>query len=267
VSGRYAYLVRLTRTGGAKVEQIRIVTRFQLNPRTLPALVNGRNEMVYSSGAAVIRREYQPGEPERTSNAKFVSAGGQGIWTAARQGFAELLFRVASASPAEAFEMGARLLDLGRGLAPDKFTAEVRRVPAIAPNAAAASIAWSATPGGPFDTVWEYDPRLRWRDGNPIDRTLLWPEVDRRVAVNHARELFVRYRFRDLALDSVRMAVETPAVGAPQPLEIRHIWKENGVERSFTRTTGAGAKAAAYTIDTAPDARIENTAVIFECRR
>jgi len=267
VSGRYAYLVRLTRTGGARIDDIRIVTRFELNPRTLPALANGRNEILYSSGPPIVRREFEAGEPLRVSNAKYVSGGGQGFWTAAGPGFAELVFRVSCASPAEALAMGGRLLDLSHGLAPDKFTAEVRRVPAIAAHAPAASIAWSTAAAGPFETVWEYDPRVRWRDGMAIDRTLLWPEVDRRVAVHQARELFVRYRFRDLALDSVRMAAETSATGVAQPLEITHVWKEDGVEKRSTRTIDAGAKTASYSVDSAPNARIENGAVIFECRR
>ena len=80
---------------------------------------------------------------------------------------------------------------------------------AVPASHAAASIAWSKSPDGPFQTIWEYDPHLKMRDGITPDRTLRWPEVDRHVEVSGAPEIYVRYRIRDLALDDFRLAVET----------------------------------------------------------
>jgi len=61
--------------------------------------------------------------------------------------------------------VGGRFLDLSTGLAPDKFTAEVRKVTVLKADNAAASIAWSNSPDGPFQTAWEFDSHLQWKDG------------------------------------------------------------------------------------------------------
>ncbi len=264
VSGRYGYSVRLR---GGKVEALRLVTRVQLNPRTLPELAPGRNRLVFAAASKPPR----VGIPETVisrNGAEFVSSGGQGYWKPG-SGAAEFVYRIASPDGAaiEAFSVGGRFLDLSRGLAPDKFTAEVRPVPRIDSSAAAASIAWSKSPNGPFETIWSYDPRMQWKDGISIDRILAWPEVDRRVAVQGVSEVFVRYRFAGLALDDVRASVE-PAAAAPAagcPLTITHHWKENGVARSATQRIAAGTLEAKYDINTAPGAAVVNEAVILEC--
>ena len=76
------------------------------------------------------------------------------------------------------------------------------------------SIEWSPSPDGPFQRLWEYDSRVKWKDAHSHDRTLLWPEVDRHAKVSGARQVYVRYRIRDMAIDNFRMAVESepPAV-------------------------------------------------------
>ena len=158
-----------------------------------------------------------------------------------------------------------RFLDLSRSLAPDKFTAEVRSVPPLNSSSATASIAWGATPSGPFRTIWTYDPRLSWKDQVAIDRTLVWPEVDRNVAVSGAREIYVRYRFAGLALDDIRLSAESvPATGAC-PLQITHLWKEDGADRSATRQVPDRRLEWNYTIDTSSSAAISNEALVIEC--
>jgi hypothetical protein len=141
----------------------------------------------------------------------------------------------------------------------------VRKVPAIPDVHAAASIAWSKTLDGPFQPIWEYDPRMKWKDGIAIDHTLLWPEVDRHVEVSSAPELYVRYRIRDLALDNFRLAVETRGTGASSPLQVTHLWREDGKAKSRTQSIPAGSREYPYSLEIPNNAKVENEAIIFEC--
>lgn len=272
VSGSYGYLVRLTRSPGIELREILLLTRIQLNPRALPALANGHNELVYSAGPPRLRHPV-PAEAaaarevaRSVTNARYVSDGGQGYWIPAAGGAAEFVFRLISpgAMPLSGFDVGGRFLDLSTGLAPDKFTAEVRKITALKADNAAGSIAWSDSPDGPFQTIWEFDPHLQWKDGVPIDRTLLWPEVDRHLEVTAAREIYVRYRIQGLAIDDFRLAVITKAGPGSSALKVTHVWKEDGVTRSAAQRIPAGVGERRYTIETAPGARISNEAIIFE---
>jgi hypothetical protein len=267
VSGTYGYLVRIAKGRGSELRGGLLLTRIQLNPRTLPDLAAGHNELIYTAGPAVVRRAIAA-EPSQRSNARYVSDGAQGYWIPAGDGPAEFTFHLAgpAGAPLAGFAAGGRFLDLSGGLAPDKFTAEVRKVAAIPARNPAASIAWSTSPEGPFQTIWQYDPRLQWKDGIPIDRTLRWPEVDRHVAVSGAHDVYVRYRIQDMALDQFRLAVEgRPAPGA-SALEVTHIWKQDGIRKSMTQRIPAGAAEYRYAIDIPPGAAVSNEAVIFECR-
>ena len=153
--GAYDYLVRVNLDGQATLRHALLRTRFQLNPRTLPELAPGHNELIYTSGQAIMRRELA-GEPEQSVNARYVSDGGQGYWIPQAGGAGDLLFRIAGqdGAPLTGFDAGGRFLDLSGGLAPDKFTAEVRRVTPLPARQPAASIAWSRSPDGPFETIW-----------------------------------------------------------------------------------------------------------------
>jgi hypothetical protein len=270
VSGRYGYLVRVTKAGGATLRSGLLRTRIQLNPRTLPELAAGRNELVYTAGPAIVRRAITA-EPSHVTNAHYVSDGAQGYWVPASAGPGEFVFRLTgpNGAPLAGFDAGGRFLDLSTGLAPDKFTAEVRKVAPFPVNApashAAASIAWSPSPDGPFQTIWEYDPHLKWRDGIAIDRTLLWPEVDRHVEVSGAPELYVRYRISDLALDNFRLAVETRGREDSSALEVTHVWTEDGAAKTRTQRIPAGSSAYRYAVEIPTGAKIVNQAVIFEC--
>jgi hypothetical protein len=203
------------------------------------------------------------GEPSHVANARYLSDGAQGYWVPASEGTGELNFHLTG--PLAGFAAGGRFLDLSNGLAPDKFTAEVRKVAAIPATHATASIAWSKSPDGPFQNIWEYDPQLKWKDGIAIDRTLRWPEVDRHVAVGGAPDIYVRYRFRDLALDSLRLAVETNGRGE-SAIDVTHVWKEDGVAKTRTQRIPTGSESFRYAIEISPSAKVVNQAVIFECK-
>ena len=263
VSGMYGYLIKLERSGGGQVQQLRLQTRVQLNPRSLPELHAGRNELVYSAEGPRVRNPVTP-QPERVSNGRIVSDGAQGYWTPSQPGPAEIVFRLPGS--VTAFDAGGRFLDLSLGLAPDKFTAEVRTVAPLPARNPAASIAWSTSPDGPFRVVWQYDAKLKWKDGEPIDRVLAWPEVDRHVELGAAQEIYVRYQIEDLALDSIRLAGFAPAVGE-SPLVVTHRWKDNGVDRTAQRHIPAGTKTLRYRIDIPTTAKVTNEDITFECVR
>jgi hypothetical protein len=267
VSGSYSYLVRVTKDSGTELRSGLLRTRIQLNPRTLPQLAAGHNDLVYSAGPAMVRRAVTP-EPTRVTNAHYVSDGGQGYWLPIWDAPDEFIFRLVGhdSQPLAGFDAGGRFLDLSTGLAPDKFTAEVRKVAAVPATNAAASIAWSKSPDGPFQTIWEYDPHLKWKDGIAIDRTLLWPEVDRHVELYGTPEVYVRYRIRDLAIDNFRLAVETNGRSEPASLEVTHLWKENGMAKSSSKQIPAGATAYQYAVEIPKDAKVENQAVIFQAK-
>jgi len=141
----------------------------------------------------------------------------------------------------------------------------VRRVEPVDSTHASASIAWSLSAEGPFQTIWEYDPRLKWKDGIAIDRTLLWPEVDRHVDLAGALEVYVRYRMRGLALDNFRLAMETHGQG-DSALEVTHVWREDGMAKTLTKRIPAGSNSYQYAIDIPQAAKVVNEAVIFECQ-
>ena len=164
-------------------------------------------------------------------------------------------------------DAGARFLDLRDGLAPDKFTAEVRHV-APWPAAGivqAASLAWSTSEEGPFQPLWEYAPNLNWKDGDKIDRTLRWPEVDRSVRQlpKGTRKVYVRYRMQGLAMDSPRLAVvrDGAVSGA---LQVTHVWSENGKRRE--RLLLLHGKVGRYRIDIPRGIAPVNEALIFESK-
>ena len=180
------------------------------------------------------------------------------------QGPAEFLYRI-PANRAVGFHAGGRFLDLSQGLAPDKFTAEVRKVTPVPSTHAAASIAWSRSPEGPYQTIWEFDPKLEWKDGEEIDRTLVWPEIDRRIEVGGVKDIYVRYRAQDLAVDGFRLAVERRAEGT-SPLAITHVWSENGAGKSSAIVIPAGAREHRYSIDIPAGVKVENRAILFETR-
>ena len=127
-----------------------------------------------------------------------------------------------------------------------------------------ASIAWAPSPQGPFKTLWTYDPKLAWKDGQPINRTLRWPEVDRSVRNLPAgtQRVYVRYQIRGMAIDDFRLAAISPAAPSQSTLQITHLWRENGQPQKHSQFLAA---PQLYSIQTSPEATIVNEALILEC--
>jgi hypothetical protein len=267
ISGSYDYLVRVRKVGKAELRDGLLRTRVQLNPRTLPELVPGRNEVIYTAGPPLVRRAVAA-SPTRVENGRYISDGAQGYWIAASGQPANFLFHLTGPGGAalSGFDAGGRFLDLSNGLAPDKFTAEVRKVAAVPARRPAASIAWSNSPEGPFKTIWEYDPHLKWNDGVAIDRTLLWPEVDRHVDLAGASGVYVRYRIQELAVDNFRLATETRGREGPEVVEVIHLWNENGTQRRRVVRIPTGASEYRYTIEIPGDVKLANEAIIIDCK-
>jgi len=273
VSGKYGYLVRFTQSPGLTLGSAFLRTWIQLNPRTLPELTAGRNELDFAAGSPLVRTPLTVAAVDAAKiassfkNASYAEQGGQGYWIPSADQTAEFVFRLASpdGKPLTGFDAGGRFLDLSHGLAPDKFTAEVRQVPPLASDHAEASIAWSESPDGPFQPIWEYNPKLTWKDGVVIDRTLLWPEVDRHVETS-AKEVYVRYSVRGLALDDFRMAGAVAGGPGSSSLVVTHLWKENGVAKSAVRQIPPGTKRLSYSVAAAPGAKIQNEALVLECK-
>jgi hypothetical protein len=274
VSGTYGYLLRLRRSEGARAGGVLVKTRVQLNPRILPGLEAGDNEFVYSSSSPKRRKAlYTPAKlarevAERTGNAAWVEDSGQGYWLPDKGRTAEFVFRVAAqdGEPLVGVDAGGRFLDLSRGLAPNKLTAEDRTVARADAAGASADIGWSLSPDGPFRTIWAYDAKLVWKDADQVDRVLRWPEVDRHIDAGGARAVYVRYRSSGLAIDDFRLALETAGPQSGCRMAIVHEWKEDGRTKSAVRQPPAGATEWTYSIRTAPGSRVENHAISLECK-
>ncbi|MBS1872526.1 MAG: hypothetical protein JSU00_04880 [Acidobacteria bacterium] len=267
VSGSYGYLLRVTRTGGSSIRSLRLSTVVQLNPRTLPALTAGRNRILYTSGPERLRVDL-PLEPSKAcaqaakcESVVFESDGSQGYWRASDREDGELIFHV-SGHELESLRAGGRFLDLSAGLAPDKYTAEVRKIRPVPARSAAASIAWSRSLEGPYATIWEYTPATPAADG----RVLHWPEVDRSVPVRNGNSFYIRYRIRGLAIDQFRISYEAKGPSSTG-VDIVHQWTENGASREKRVRIPAGVRSYAYDVETASPAHIENQAIILEAQR
>jgi hypothetical protein len=277
VSGRYEYLVKIkTPATGTPLKQLTLVTRFEMNPRTLPALAAGTNELVYHAGAAQqcwpVPIEMERIEQfARVVNARYVAEQAQGFLAPQDSQPAEIVVELTAPGGRvlSGFDAGGRYLDIRRSEAPDKLTAEVRStayemdVPA---DKRTASLDWSLTPGGPYTELWHYDPDLKWKDGVPIDRTLRWPEVFREVRLpGGAQRVYVRYRLYGMALDSLRLAAISAEEAKSQALEVTHLWHEGSVARSHVERIAEPWRDRQYSLRTGAAARVSNDAVIFYC--
>jgi hypothetical protein len=282
VSGSYGYLVRFSlHSADGKAPSIGdffLTTRFQLNPRTLPELTAGNNRIAYRAGNEVreelpqLVSQYKETAHEN-ANVEYVSQGGEGylINTSGKNG--EVVFELAASGEngLDGFDAGGRFLDLRSGIAPSKFTAETRKVapwPADDKDPGSASLAWSTSPIGPWNTLWAYNPQLTWLDHQPIPQVLRWPEVDRKVreVPPGTRHVYVRYQIHNLAIDQVRLATIQP-IGKPGPLQITHIWEVDGKEGEFRREVVNSQSAQQYDIAIPTQGSVENVALILECPR
>ncbi|MCX6622213.1 MAG: hypothetical protein NTY38_14320, partial [Acidobacteria bacterium] len=181
---------------------------------------------------------------------------------------AELIFDVAvpDGAPLTGIHAGGRFLDIRGGLAPDKYTAEVRKTAYAASGPPSAALAFATSPEGPYQGLWSYSEALDWRDGEKIDRLLRWPEVDRVVRSLPAgtRHIYLRYQVRNMGLDSIRFAALTAPKPARGNVRVRHEWKEGGVVKDHTESISAAAQS--YRIKTG-DAPVENVSLTLEVPR
>jgi hypothetical protein len=267
----------------AEVKQITIVTRFQMNPRTLPALARGINDLIYRAGPreerwqAAVALDRIEQFAHSTHNVRYVSEDSQGFLAPGILAPAEIVFELsvpgmAGDAALSGFEAGGRFLDVGNGEAPDKFTAEVRKtayeseVPA---GDRKAWLEWSTNPEGPYRELWHYDRDLKWKDGTAIDRTLRWPEVFRQVRTlpDGATRVYVRYRLNGMALDNVRLtAISAPRDQSPV-LEVTHLWHEGAQARSHVERIAEPWRERRYVVRTGTAAGITNDALILYCPR
>jgi hypothetical protein len=277
VSGTYCYRVRIhlpaAATAQPLISDLLLTTRFQLNPRTLPDLTEGRNTLQFRT-AREERIEHNVAADcfekfaSKAIGATFVGEQGQGYVANQNGQAAEITFKLdAGSTELRGFEAGGRFLDLRQGLAPDKLTAEVRRVqPWPSPDNSAepdASISWSLSPEGPFQSIWRYNPKLQSKDGVAIDRTLRWPETDRLISQlpTGTHTVYVRYTLRNMAVDNFRMAEIRP-VTKPSDVKITHTYTQNGTEQQYTRTLNSDSD---YTIEIPAAAPVTNKAIVLEC--
>jgi len=267
VSGSYGYLVRISRTGG-EIRGLKLTTRFQLNPRTLPELTAGSNAMEYTSSST--ERWELPPTAIRISHAAPVHTDGQSYLTNTADVPGEAVFELKAPDSGDisGFDAGARFLDLRDGLAPDKFTAEVRKVTPwpLAGEPQTASLSWSLSIDGPYRTLWTYDTQLKWKDGETIDRTLRWPEIDRQIRnlPKGTRRVYVRYSMQGLAIDSLRLAVVRQGLRSRNPLQVTHVWSENGKRRERVERVAPGEAGKSYRIDIPLDATVANQSLVFQ---
>jgi len=282
VSGRYGYLVRFTLsgpqpTGQARIRGVKLTSLIQLNPRSLPQISTGANELVYRPGPQLRRWAY-PVDIERMEQFVFRAEGLECVtendnrllkpagW---KKGEAVFELSAPDSSDMVKFQAGGRFLVLDR-LAPEKLTAETRETAqqGLSADAASASIAWSVSPEGPFSVLWEYQPPGEWLDGERESRMLVWPEIDRTVENIPAgtKKLYLRYRLGGMGCDDIRLAVFTPAqktnVGR---LVVTHRWISNGQERSQSVKIEDPSRGTSYTVNTGRWGEVKNEAVIFEC--
>jgi len=279
VSGHYGYLVKIVvQAPDEQLKQVSIVTRFQLNPRSLPSLAAGTNELIYRGGPPeqrwpmVVALDRIEEFAHRADHVRYVAEQAQGFLAARGAEPAEIVFEMATptGSPISGFDAGGRFLDIRDGEAPDKFTAEVRKTafqPGVPVGDRKASLAWSLSPEGPYTELWHYDPDLKWRDDTPIDRTLRWPEVFRHVhsLPGGARRVYLRYRLHGMALDNLRLAVISPGERSSPSLEVTHLWHEGAQARSHVEHIAGNAREYSYSLRTGTSAPVANDAVILYC--
>jgi len=279
VAGRYDYWVRLTLNGAGgtikhSVSDLKLATIFEFNPRTLPMIVPGKNVLNFESKDEV--RHVLPVYPGQAQdfanqfhNIMYASESGQGYLQNTADNTGEMIFKLSSDGAGElaGFDAGGRFLDLTGGLAPDKLTAETRKItpwPVDSKAVQTASLAWSEQPNGPWKVLWSYDPKIAWPDGKTVNQVLRWPEVDRSVRDLHgaAKPIYVRYQFRNLAVDDIRLATIIRPPSSASKLMITHSWSEDGKPGQFTEEVD-GSKSKTYQFDVPTGAGFENGALVM----
>lgn len=267
VSGTYGYKVRITCTGKPlpRVTGLRLTSRIQLNPRTLPAVESGTNAMVYSAASAM---EWSP-HPVRmkhieNSNFEVIEEHAQSFLRPPADAEGKAVFELsANGRDLVGFDAGARFLDLHGNLAPEKLTAETRATAVTSP-AGTAAIEWSLNREGPFTKLWSYPAKLEWRDGDPVDRMLMWPQAFEQI--RHlppgTKRVYVRLRSAGPSIDDIRLAVLSRGQDPRGKIRITHVWREAGSLKQHIETLGASERQRRYSI--VANGKIQNEAILME---
>lgn len=264
VTGHYGYKVRITRRGNVPIHALKLVTRFQLNPRTLPALQPGSNELVYRSGLQQERVALRPALRRLASDGlELVEEQGQEMLRPKDGGGETVIELSAGGKSLLGFDAGARFIHVTGGLAPDKLTAETRRT-SVRTKPGTTSIEWALSRSGPWRTLWTYPTKPEWRDNDPIDRVLNWPEAfaSVRELPQGVKSVYVRFRSTGPCLDNVRLAALTAGPTPKGRLKITHTWREQGSVRQHHELVDASTKEYSYVIWTGQD--VHNESVTFE---
>lgn len=279
VSGKYGFLIRLTLSGPGPAEsvnigELQITGLMQINPRNLPRLAGGMNELVYRPGPSRLKRSL-PVKLERvrdfaarTSGVEYVLEDDNPLLIPSGWGQAEMVFEVAAPDDAEleGFSAGGRFLALHH-LAPEKLTAETRHTRLNAPDPAQArgSLDWSLSPNGPWIRLWSHERPGAGLDGETIERVLAWPEVDLEVNPGPGvRKVFVRYRLQGMALDDIRLAVFTAPPGGNGQLVLTHEWISGGNRVTRSMEVPDPGVEYRYLLDTGRG-EFRNLSLSFEC--
>ena len=253
VSGSYGYKLRLTQSVHS-VKSLHLVSRIQLNPRTLPAIESGENHFTYSSAAPVERRVIPaPLAAAPVHDLKLCSENGQVFLDPLPGKTGEAIYRLnADGKQLVGFDVGARFLDLSGGLAPDKLTAETRRMAAATHRAGPASISWSTASAGPFQELWLFPKELQWLDKQPVTRLLRWPEVFKQIRTlpPNTKTVYVKLTSAGPAIDSIRLALylKPAAAASPGKMVITQDWTENGIVRQHREQISNDETAHHFTI-------------------
>lgn len=275
VAGSYGYLLRVhTAKPQDALAGLVIRSTFEVNPRTLPELLPGTNRYQLSEAKSE-RREI----PVHADSAlKFASASqhvifqmdhGQG-WLRNEDGHdGELIFAFDrdEEGTLQEVDAGGRFLNLSGGLAPNKLTAETRPVPRWPSDSKApqtGSLAWSTSEHGPWTTLWSFaDGKLPLSEDAGKLQTLQWPEVDRRITAlpPGSGPVYVRYQFRNVALDDVRLATMRAPKTPATRLTVTHCWTANDKASNFSRALSSDT--ATYSIDVPEAAIVQPTAFVL----
>lgn len=253
VSGTYGYKVRITTLGHAKLTpgSLHLLSRIQLNPRSLPAVRSGDNRFVFSSASAVERVALPaPLKSAAVTKLAYVCERGQAFLNPTSSSAGEINYILeGDGRTLKGFDAGARSIDLTRGLAPDKLTAETRRTEAFA-RKGEASIAWAVHPEGPFRTVWNYPQQQTWPDGIQMDRLLDWPEsfTQIRSLPSGTKRVYLKFKSSGPAIDDVRLAVYLLAPPPSGKLSVVQVWREGQVRHEHLERIAASEREHVFTV-------------------
>jgi hypothetical protein len=270
VSGAYGYEVKITRQGSnahIRTGSLQLVSRMELNPRSLPALHSGLNKFTFSSGPAVERIEIPaPLQHASLSGMEFVNEKGQGLLHPRIGTKGEVTFELeANERPLQGFDVGARFLDLDKGVAPDKLTAETRPTKVVT-HKGEASITWSIAPDGPFHTVWNAPSNYVGADGESVERLLCWPEAFQQVRhlPSGTTRVYLKLRTSGPAIDNIRLAVYAASSFPTGSLNVLQVWKESTVRREHSEIIDASSRQHQFTVNAGT--AVTNEAVVFSAK-